>query len=276
MPQWFEYEPKGTILHRLNPLPRVTLYISLLMLVSFYYDPYYLAVLAAVITALFIIAKTPPKWLVIAVPAAAYRSIEYFILGVAQANPALFKVWPKEFVSQVLFEIPFPFIGNVKLIAGAALWVFGHVSHIILGAMVTLTLIYTTSMTDYVLLLRYLRFPYQVIYVVTVALKFVPDLFRTISIIAKAQRLRGWGSKTRNPIKAAREALPVILPLTRQIVYYVDVLNISSQIRGGGAKTARYHSTLIVKKFDIILTTMFIVILSVLVYLLFAYNMGIL
>lgn len=276
MPQWFEYEPKGSIFHRMNSLPRVALYVSLLILVSFYYDPYYLMLLAIIVTAVFVIAKTPAKWLVIAVPAAAYRSIEFFIVGVAQASPELFKVWPKEFVSQTIFEIQFPFFGSVKLIAGSALWIFAQVSHIVLGAMVTLTLIYTTSLNEYVLLLRFLRFPYQVIYVFTVALKFVPDLFRTISMIAKAQRLRGWGSKTRNPIKAARESLPIILPLTHQIIYYVDVLNISSQIRAGGAKTARYYSTLKVRPLDYIMTISFIALLAILIYLLFVFNMGIL
>lgn len=276
MPQWFEYAPRGTILHRLNPLPRVTLYVSLLILISFYYDPYYLIALGVVVTAVFVVARTPPKWLLIAVPAASYRFIEFFIVGIAQANPELFKVWPREVVSTVLFEIPFPFIGSVKLITGAAMWIFAQVSHIVLGAMVTLTLIYTTSLNDYVLLLRYLRFPYALIYVFTVAVKFVPDLFRNISMIAKAQRLRGWGSKTRNPIKAARESLPIILPLTRQIIYYVDTLNISSQVRGAGAKTARFYSALKTSTLDVTLTILFIAIVAVLVYLLFAYNMGIL
>ncbi|MCX8201569.1 MAG: energy-coupling factor transporter transmembrane protein EcfT, partial [Candidatus Caldarchaeum sp.] len=206
----------------------------------------------------------------------SYRFIEFFIVGVAQANPALFKVWPQEFVSQPLFEFSVPFFGSIKLIAGSALWIFAQASHIVLGAMITLTLIYTTSLNDYILLLRYLKFPYPIIYVVSVALKFVPDLFRTILIIAKAQRLRGWGSKTRNPIKAARESLPIILPLTRQIVYYVDVLNISSQIRGAGAKRGRYHSTLKVGRSDLIMVSANIGVLSVLIYLLFWFNMGIL
>ena len=277
MPQWFEYTPRNTFLHRLNPLARVTLFITILILISFYYDPYYLTALGIVAFAIFFIAKTPKKWMIVAVPAAAYRFFEFLIVGLGLARPGLFRVWPKELLGILLFEFTVPFTElRIKLTYGALIWALAQTSHIILGAAITLTLIYTTSLNDYIKLLRRFHFPYQLVYVITVAFKFVPDLFRTYTTIISAQRLRGWAMRTKNPVKAAKLAGPLIVPLARQIIFYVDRLALSSQIRGFGATKVEYKIKLNMERIDYAIVIICLSTLIVALYLLFTYNMGIL
>jgi len=276
LPTWFEHEPRDTFIHRLNPLSRVILLFSVLFLMSFYYDPYYVALMGIIAAGIYLVARVPKKWILITIPVMFYRFWEFLIVGLGQYDPTLFKVWPQEFVSRVLFVVPIPFVGNIPMIYGAVMWTFAQTFHIIIGAAVTLTLVYTTSLNDYIKLMRKFKFPYQITYVVTVALKFVPDIFRSYSTIVKAQRLRGWEVKTRNPIKAIRLAIPLVTPLSRQIMFYVDRLTISSQIRGFGATKVHYEVKLGLKPVDIATIVVVASLVAVAMYMLIFHNAGIL
>ena len=276
MPTWFEHEPRNTFIHRLNPLSRVILLFSVLFLMSFYYDPYYVALMGIIAAGIYLVARVPKKWILITIPVMFYRFWEFLIVGLGQYDPTLFKVWPRDFVSRVLFVVPIPFVGNIPMIYGAVMWTFAQTFHIIIGAAVTLTLVYTTSLNDYIKLMRKFKFPYQITYVVTVALKFVPDIFRSYSTIVKAQRLRGWEVKTRNPIKAIRLAIPLVTPLSRQIMFYVDRLTISSQIRGFGATKVHYEVKLGLKPVDIATMVVVASLVAVAMYMLIFHNAGIL
>lgn len=276
MPTWFEHEPRNTFIHRLNPLSRVILLFSVLFLMSFYYDPYYVGLMGVIAAGIYLVAQVPKKWILITVPVMFYRFWEFLIVGLGQYDPTLFKVWPQEFVSRILFVVPIPFVGNVPMIYGAALWTFAQTFHIIIGAAITLTLVYATSLNDYIRLMRRFKVPYQIIYVVAVALKFVPDIFRTYTAIAKAQRLRGWQVSTRNPIKAIRLAGPLVSPLSRQIMFYVDRLTISSQIRGFGATKVHYDVKLGLKPADYGTIVVVLALVAGAMYMLIFHNAGIL
>ena len=276
MPTWFEHEPRNTFIHRLNPLSRVILLFSVLFLMSFYYDPYYVGLTGVIAAGIYLVARVPKKWVLITVPVMFYRFWEFLIVGLGQYDPKLFKVWPQEFVSKILFVVPIPFVGNIPMIYGAVMWTFAQTFHIIIGAAITLTLVYTTSLNDYINLMRRFKFPYQIVYVVAVALKFVPDIFRTYSAIAKAQRLRGWQVNTRNPIKAIRLAGPLVSPLSRQIMFYVDRLTISSQIRGFGATKVHYAVKLGLKAVDYATIIVVFSLVAVAMYMLIFHNAGIL
>lgn len=276
MPTWYEYSPRDTFLHKLNPVSRLTLIFSLLFLVSFYYDPRYLGVLLVMASAMYHSARVPKKWLLILIPVVGWRLGEFILVGMGQYNPELFKVWPQEVVSRVIFEVHLPIVGDVRMIMGALLWVLGQTLHIVIGILLTLTLIYTTPLNDYVKLMRKFRFPPQITYVMTVALKFVPDIFRMYQSIQVAQRLRGWAVRTKNPIKAAKLALPLMVPLAREIIRYVDRLEISSQLRAFGATTVKYHVELKMTKKDYAVCIVTIVAVIIAMYFLIVHKKGLL
>ncbi|MEM3521750.1 MAG: hypothetical protein QXD78_01710, partial [Candidatus Bathyarchaeia archaeon] len=63
MPVIFEYVPRNTFVHRLNTFSRATLILALLYIVSIYWDPLYLGIIAAIAAALYLISRTPKKWM---------------------------------------------------------------------------------------------------------------------------------------------------------------------------------------------------------------------
>ena len=244
---------------------------------GFYYDPFYLAIVGVVTLVLFVMSRVPVKWLVLLLPAMIYRAPEYIVVAIGQSfSPSIFKVIPPDVASRVIFELTIPFLGKVGLIYGGLLWAIGQEIHLPIVIGLTLTLIYTTSLNDYIKLMRWLRFPYQIIYVITTALKFVPDIFRTYETINKAQKLRGWSIRTKNPIKAIRMMGPLLFPLIRQLLAYTDRLTISSQIRGFGATKVRQQSKIVIRKRDVVTIIVTLSLLAVALYLLFSFNMGLL
>jgi len=149
LPEWFEYAPRDTFLHNLNPLTRILILLSMLLLVGFYYDPYYLAIIGAVAMILFVTSRVPVKWLILLLPAMAYRLPEYIVVAIGQSfTPSIFKVLPPEVASRIIFEFDMPFVGRVELIYGGLLWVLGQEAHLPIVIALTLTLIYTTSLND--------------------------------------------------------------------------------------------------------------------------------
>jgi energy-coupling factor transport system permease protein len=277
LPEWFEYAPRRTFIHSLSPLSRVILLFSLLVVVGFYYDPFYLAIVGLMAAILFVVSRVPLKWLILLLPAMIYRAPEYVVVAIGQSfSPSIFKVLPPEMASRVIFELNLPFLGKVGLIYGGLLWAIGQEMHLPIVISLTLTLIYTTSLNEYIKLMRWLRVPYQLIYVITTALKFVPDIFRTYETINKAQRLRGWSIRTKNPVKAIRMMGPLLFPLTRQLIAYTDRLTISSQIRGFGASSVRYQTKLAIRKRDLVTMAISLPLFAIALYLLFTFNVGLL
>ena len=277
MPRLFEYTARNTFVHRLNSASRIILIFSCLILLSVYYDPYYLLAVGAVVVLVYLVSKTPKKWIAIPAVIVAFRWWdEYLVTGVGLYDPSLFKVWPKTLVAHVLIQIPFPVVGKLTLITGAALYVLAYSARVFLGALITFVLVYTTPLNDYVKLMRKAKVPNFVTFVLATGLKLVPDLLRLSDTITTAQKLRGGGMKTRNPIKAVRQAYPFVVPLSRRTIELVDRMTLSSQIRGfGTAKAATAQEIkLNLKRVDYLVVIVSVGMLALALYLYFFYNMG--
>jgi energy-coupling factor transport system permease protein len=79
-----------------------------------------------------------------------------------------------------------------------------------------------------------LKMPFPAILMMTVALRFVPELVSRIRIVQRAQSLRGWTSDTKNPIKRIRLLAPLLIPVTRYVTRSVDAMTMSSANRAFG------------------------------------------
>ena len=79
-----------------------------------------------------------------------------------------------------------------------------------------------------------LKMPFPIIFISTVALKFVPQIVANIGLIQKAQTLRGWTSEGRNPIKKIAQLRPLLVPLIRSVIRSVDVISMGSKNRAFG------------------------------------------
>jgi energy-coupling factor transport system permease protein len=95
-------------------------------------------------------------------------------------------------------------------------------------------LLHTTTLSDIVSVMSKLKMPFPAILMMTVALRFVPELVSRIRIVQRAQSLRGWTSDTKNPIKRIRLLAPLLIPVTRYVTRSVDAMTMSSANRAFG------------------------------------------
>jgi len=230
VPMIFEYEPKNTPIHKLNPVTKVIMLLSLFIVLTIYWDPRFVAIVASIALVLYIISKTPKKWLLIVLPIGSIRFIESLILGISQAKGEYFHYLPRELAEEVIVKV-----GPLAIVYGGILWTISDILKILATIMLTFSFIYTTSINDIVKMLSYFRVPRKIIYVFIVSLKLVPDILREISTTLIAQKLRGWELKTKNPFKLVKQAAPLAYPFLRKVIGYVDTLTAIAYIRGFGA-----------------------------------------
>lgn len=268
MPVIFEYVPRGTFVHRLHPLTKVILVISLFAAISLVWDPRYLALYMIIAMALYLTSRTPKKWLLIAVPFGAYRFIEAGILGITQPVE-VFKYLPPEMASQILFSF-----GPVTFSFGGFLWALAYIFRIFIGMAITFMFIYSTSINDLIKSLRNLHIPMKISFVVVAALRFVPELFREITMTSSAQSLRGWKLKTKNPVKMVKMATPIAGPLTRRVVGYVDRISLTTQVRAFGGGGIKYREKLGFRWADWIVSSLAIFLAAFTVYFTVVLHIG--
>ena len=269
MPVWFEYAPRGTWLHRMNPISKMAMFIFLLVTISFIWEPRYLALYAIAAAVLYITSKTPGKWMILGIPFGLYRFIEATIYSFTLAKPELYKVIPYELAAKPLFQI-----GPVTMIYGSFLFAVAYIFRIIVVMAITFTFIYTTSLNELIKSLPKLKIPSQIIFIVVIALKFVPELWREFSLTSKAQSLRGWQLKTKNPVKLFKMSAPIVNPFTRKMITYVDRLTLTVQIRGFGTKSVKYPWKIKFGIVDWIVTILSLIATVYVLYLVFVFNFG--
>ena len=246
MPVWFEYEPRNTWMHRMNPLAKLALIISFLGTISFIWDVRILTIYAIIAGLLYVTSKTPGKWMLLAIPFGLYRFIEALIYGFTMTNPAFYKNTPYHLAITKLFIIgPYNIlgatIGPLTIIYGSFLFALAYIFRIVITMAITFVFIYSTSLNELIKNLPKLKvIPSQIIFVIVVALKFVPEIWREFNLTSKAQSLRGWKLKTKNPVKMFKMAAPIVNPFTRKMVMYVDRLTLTVQIRGFGTGSVKY------------------------------------
>lgn len=274
MPVWLEYHYEDTIIHNLNPLTKVLMFGLAMTLAGFYWDLRYLVFILVIALIFVIIARVPKKW---------FAPFGVFVIGslpltialsVAQANPELFKVIPRDLAATVVLSFSIPFVGAFNLTYGGLCWGLATVFRLAILMLLTYTLIYTTSVSELIDLFTRLKIPAALIYVVMTAYKFVPYMWRTVSNIINAQKLRGWEMDSRNPIKLFKSVGPLVVPLVNSTIKTIDEVSIAVQIRGFmTGKITPIHEF----KFsllDVILSILSVGLFSIGMYYLIFYNVG--
>ncbi|MGQ4915411.1 MAG: energy-coupling factor transporter transmembrane component T family protein [Candidatus Asgardarchaeia archaeon] len=274
MPVWLEYNYEDTVIHNLNPLTKVLMFGLTMTLAGFYWDLRYLAIILVIALVFAIIARVPKKW---------FAPLGVFVIGslpltialsVAQANPELFKVIPQDLAATIVLRFSIPIIGAFDLTYGGLCWGLATIFRLAILMLLTYTLIYTTSVSELIDLFTRLKIPAALIYVVMTAYKFVPYMWRTVSNILNAQKLRGWRVGSRNPIKLFKSIVPLIVPLVNSTIKTIDEVSISVQIRGFmTGKITPIHDFKL-SLLDIILSGLSVILFSIGMYYLIFYNIG--
>jgi energy-coupling factor transport system permease protein len=278
MATMFEYEPKDTVIHRLNPVAKLTLFLGITFLSGFYLDPRLKIPILVLIIVICRVAKLPFKkysgLLWVAVAAVLLTSS---IRGIFMIKPGYFKAYPTEFVMTELFQITppsFPVFGRTAVTYGALLWMSAFPLTTATVVLAMAGLVHTTSQSEMIQVLSSARLPGPAVFVIMVALRFIPEMIRQMETVQKAQQLRGWHVDSRNPIKIARGYFPLLVPMLRIIIEAVDRMTISTKSRAFGLRPATGLRDLTFKPKDYIVTTASLLVFIVAIYLLFKFQIG--
>ena len=231
MPAWLEYTPGDTVIHRMHPLIKTVLIVSLLALSGLYWDLRYMAILGLIGLVLVRLAKIPLGWFKV-LTAILIGLIPFTLIGVlGQTNPALFKVYPQSLVSITLAKLSLGPLGTYGITMGGVLW--GIASDVRIGIILlfTYTFIYTTSFNEVLGMLGNTRFPKELLFVMMVAYRFVPEMIRQMQVITTALRLRGWELRSRNPMVIIERTVPLIKSLLGLTLVTIDEVTLATRIR---------------------------------------------
>ncbi|MDY6875579.1 MAG: energy-coupling factor transporter transmembrane component T [Chloroflexota bacterium] len=234
----FQYEYHDTQVHKLNPVSKLLLFGAFLLISQFYLDPLTKIPMLVVLVIILAVAKIDIrryKTFLIAACFAVIVGRSY--TAITMLDPELFKVYPQDWASTVILDLTpegFPIIGRSALTYGTLLYWSTAPFQVLPVILAVAGLLETTSLTEIVSVLSKARIPFPIIFMVTVALKFVPEIVDNINMIQKAQMLRGWTSEGRNPIKKVTQLKPVLVPLIRGVIRSVDVISMGSKNRAFG------------------------------------------
>jgi len=274
----FQYEYRNTPIHKLNPVSKLLLFGFFMIIGAIYLDPKILIPLLGMLVVILWVAKLPFR----AYSAVLVLAVIAILIGesytaVLMVNPAYFKVYSADFVSKVIMELTppdFPIVGRAAITYGTLLWWLGRALTVVIVILSMAGLLYTTSLSDIVSVLALCRMPFPVIFIVTVALRFVPELTERIRIIQRAQSLRGWTVETRNPIKRILLLKPLLIPLTRYVVRSIDIMTMSSKNRAFGLGKVTPVRSFTFSAVDYIVSIGALLLISICFYLLFTFNFG--
>jgi energy-coupling factor transport system permease protein len=278
MATMFEYEPIETPIHRLNPITKIILFLSITFLSGFYLDPRLKIPLLIFLLFICFLARLPFKkysgLLWVAVVAVLITSS---FRAVFMIKPGYFRVYPTEFVMTELFQITppdFPVFGRTAVTYGALIWLSAFPLTTATVVLSMAGLVHTTSQSEMVQVLYSAGLPSPAVFVIMVALRFIPEMIRQLESIQVAQRLRGWEIESRNPVKIARGYFPLLVPMLRYIIDSVDRMTISSKNRAFGRRRATGIRDLTLQGKDYLISGFTLTLFIVAIYFLFRYQVG--
>ena len=168
----------------------------------------------------------------------------------------------------------FPFFGRTALTYGSLYYLVAIILKGPVSWTIGISLLYLTPLNDILQTLKHMRLPDKLLFVVMVTWRFLPIMIRNIENVVRAQSLRGWFVKTRNPSKLIKQILPITAPLARMFVDIIDTISISVEIRAFGVGKITSIKRLKFTKLDKLLIITLPVITVVLWFLALQFHIG--
>jgi len=228
------YQDKGTVIHRMNPLSKLVWGVGILVLSLIFNHPLYVLLLLAAVLFLVLLARVWREW------SSAMRLALWLGISIIVINALV-----SYHGSHVLLEAPFtlPVIGTPKITVEAI--AFGAVMALRLFVIIsTFVLINLTVHPDEIMaILLKLKFPYKSVLITSLATRFMPCLIEDIGRIGDAYRARGLELDTGSWLARIKNRAQIILPLLANSLEKAVQIAEAMEARafGTGRKRALYH-----------------------------------
>lgn len=224
-----EYQPGDSLLHRLDV--RVKLFGFVVILVATFLFGRWeinlgLTVLAVVLTmwarvGLRRVLTTLAPLAVIVVIVMIFAAYSFRADGVSDSANA-----------EVLLSLP---NGALALTKGAVSYGVSLGLRIVTMVLMTLLLLFTTPVDDFVAAMRQAHVPHVIVFIVMTALRFIPTMQQRAEQVLDAQRARGAHIDDGGTLRRIRAFVPVMVPLLTSGIRMSDDLAAAMINRGWGA-----------------------------------------
>jgi len=232
----FVYTQRSTLLHRLHPAAKAVWVVAIGLILSIYFDPLPLVVLFLINLPFFILGKLPWKsWSKLFGYVILLGLIGYFIMSLFLVRPDIYTRYP-DLVGITLWRIAGEqfFLGPMAVSVGGLMYTAGQTLRSITMVLMIAVFVYSTRPNDLVYLLSKAHLPSKLVFIVMVAYRFFPHIFKKLSTVIAAQRLRGWELHFGNPLDVARQFLPVTIPVLTETVRLADYTTWAVESRAYG------------------------------------------
>jgi len=228
-----EYQEKSTLIHGLNPLTKMS-WAFLILILSFIYTDF--RYLMGVLMSVFLIA-----WL-----GGVFKEVVRLLKGLAIFAFILFALQILFFKSGTVILTLLP-VGNGYLFITDQGIFFGlamafRMLAVIISFMVFLM---TTRIQDLLnVLVEKVKVPYDVSFMVLMAIRFIPTFLNELNQISDAQKARAFFVNSWNPIKKIKAYIPISVPLVLLSLKKAKQMAVAMETRGYGAEKRTYFREL--------------------------------
>lgn len=270
------YTQRSTLLHRLHPAAKAVWLLSMGLILSLYFNPVPLFILFLISLPFFIIGQIPwKKWSKPLGYVLLLGMIGYFVMGLWLNRPGVFTRNP-ELMGVTFVHIAGErfFLGPMAITVGGLMYTAGQTLRSLTLVLMVAAFVYSTPPNDLVYLLSKARLHPKLVFIVMVAYRFFPHIFHKLSIVIAAQKLRGWSLSISNPVKMARQFLPITVPVLTETVRLSDSTTWAVESRAYGSGHFTLHHELKISKRDWLFSIFWLIILANYLWLFIVYGIG--
>ncbi len=272
----FVYTQRDTLLHRLHPAAKAVWVVALGLILSIYFDPLPLLALFLINLPFFLVGRLP--WRSWSKPFAyvlLLGLIGYFIVSLFLVRPGVFTRYP-DLVGIVLWRIAGEgfFLGPMAVSIGGLLYTAGQTLRSLTLVLLIAVFVYSTRPNDLVYLLSRARLHPKLVFIVMVAYRFFPHIFKKLSTVMAAQRLRGWEARLGNPLAMARQFLPITIPVLTETVRLADDTTRAVESRAYGTSRFTLHHELKMTRADWLFALLWIAVMLIFLWVYLGFGVG--
>jgi energy-coupling factor transport system permease protein len=144
---------------------------------------------------------------------------------------------PEKFQIKLSKEILFYLLPNKSLpfCLGGLFYGITLVCRIFVMVLASSIITFSTPIEDFLQLMKKMRLPYQVAFIIATGIRFIPTMQKKSEMIQEAQRARGSQIGKGGIIKSIKSYIPVLIPMIVDSLRMSDNLAIAMLSRGFGA-----------------------------------------
>ena len=247
----YQYTPKDTAIHGLNPLSKLVWTIVIVILTLTYNNPVYILLLFCSMLPLIFIAKITAEW---------KTTMKFSIL--LGLLIILINTLFSQHGTHILYQVPsqIPLIGSHRITLEAILYGLGNTLRLItiMSAFIILTL--TTHPDDMMLIMQNMKLPCKTVLVTSISTRFIPTLTKDVQEIRETQQSRGLELHRTKLLHKIKSSGMIIIPLlsnsldrTVQIAEAMDARGFNTSKNRTSYKQIKYT------RFDFLIFTLIII-----------------